>query len=342
MRLKYYTARSMQEGLRLIQRDLGDDAVMLSNKSVMLEDGSKGVEITAAVEKMIPSQAFSRAPQKRIDKFEDLDIHSASRYIAPESVEEKLLTHGVSSQVSRKVSNAIKALEGSDFETEDALEMILGKLINFQIPSKVLTKDRPIVLIGSTGAGKTTTIAKLAVEKVKARRSVGLITMDNFKIGAKEQIKIFADALQVESRAVKSPEELAVEVERYQYKKKDYIFIDSAGLNPFSSERMQHLHKMLAVLKNPYVMLVLPANLNIQELANMPMAFKGVEVSGVMFTKMDETHYLGGVINAAIESQLEVCFVTDGQNIPQDILELDAKSLARKLLKNIQLPWENK
>ena len=340
MRLKHYTARSMQEGLRLIQKDLGDDAVMLSSKTIILPDGTKGVEITAAVEKFTPAES---APKKDLKStFANVDLNAGSRYIAPESVEEKLLTHGVSGNVARKIANAIKALEGSGFETEDALEMILGKLINFQIPTKVLQQKRPIVLIGSTGAGKTTTIAKLSVNKVAASRSVGLITMDNFKIGAKEQIKIFADALQVESRAVKTPQELAKEVANYQSKKKDYIFIDSAGLNPFSKDRMQALQDMLFALEDPYILLVLPANLNMHELANIPFAFKGLEVAGVLFSKMDETHYLGGIINAAIESQLEICYATDGQNIPQDILELDAKSLARKLLADIQLPWENK
>tara|TARA_Y100001960_G_scaffold327401_1_gene413702 strand:+ start:3128 stop:4126 length:999 start_codon:yes stop_codon:yes gene_type:complete len=332
----------MQEALKLIQKDLGDDAVMLSNKSITLPDGTKGVEITAAVEKFTPAEPAPSSNKDIRKTFANVDLKSASRYIAPESVEEKLLTHGVAGQTARKIANAIKALEGSGFETEDALEMILGKLINFQIPSKVISKNRPIVLIGSTGAGKTTTIAKLAVDKVKAKRSVGLITMDNYKIGAKEQIQIFADALQVESKVAKNPEDLEKEVARFQKQQKDYIIIDSAGLNPFAKDRMGHLKDMLNALDNPYVLLVLPANLNMQELANMPTAFKNLEVSGVMFTKMDETHYLGGVVNAAIESQLEVCFATDGQQIPQDILELDAKSIARKLLKDIQLPWENK
>lgn len=339
MRLKYYTARSMQEGLRLIQKDLGDNAVMLSNKSIILEDGTKGVEITAAVDKITPAENDRPAFQK---KYSNIDLKNASRYIAPESVEEKLLTHGVAGKTARQIANAIKALEGSGFETEDALEMILGKLINFQIPSKVLTKNRPLVLIGSTGAGKTTTIAKLAVNKVKAKRSIGLLTMDNFKVGAKEQIQIFADALQVELKTVKTPNELSTEVLRFQSKQKDYIVVDSAGLNPFAADRVKHLQEMLQVLNNPYIMLVLPANLNMHELANIPTSFKNIKISGVMFTKIDETHYLGGLINAAIESKLEVCFATDGQNIPQDILELDAKSLARKLLQDIKLPWENK
>jgi flagellar biosynthesis protein FlhF len=339
MRLKYYTAKSMQEGLRLIQKDLGDDAIMLSSKSVTLPDGSKGVEITAAVEKFTPAKEEKKTAQPY--NFEQLQDSAASRYIAPSSVEEKLLQHGVSGKIASKIGNAIGALQGSGFETEDCLEMILGKLINFQISSKVLTKGRPIVLIGSTGAGKTTTIAKLSVSKVMAKNSVGLINMDTFKVGAKEQIKLFADALQVESRVVKSPEELSNTVSLFQHKQKDFILIDSAGLNPFKQERLLHLQKMLSGLDNPYVALVLPANLNAQELANIPFAFKGIEISGLIFSKMDETHYLGGIVNAAIESQLEVCFATDGQNIPQDIMELDAKSLARRLLDDIQLPWGN-
>lgn len=339
MRLKHYTANSMQEGLRLIQKDLGDDAVMLSSKSVTLPNGSKGVEITAAIEKFTP--ATKEQQTSNPFNFADLQAKAESRYIAPESLEEKLLTHGVSSNISHKISNAIKALEGSGFETEDCLEMILGKLINFQISSKVLSKGRPIVLIGSTGAGKTTTIAKLAVSKVINKNSVGLINMDNFKIGAKEQIKIFADALQVESRMVKTPEELANAAGLFKHKQKDFTIIDSAGLNPFRQDRLIHLQKMVSVLDNPYIALVLPANLNPQELARIPFAFKGLEISGLIFSKMDETHYLGGIINAAIESQLEVCFATDGQNIPQDISELDAKSLARKLLEDVKLPWGN-
>ena len=135
MRLKYYTAKSMQEGLRLIQKDLGDSAVMLSSKSVTLPNGSKGVEITAAIDKFTPAEKEKTAYQPY--DFNQLKENSASRYINPKSLEEKLLTHGVDGKIAHKIFRAIEALEGSGFETEDCLEMILGKLINFQVSSKV-------------------------------------------------------------------------------------------------------------------------------------------------------------------------------------------------------------
>ena len=345
MHIKRFTANNMTDALALVKQALGDDAVILANRRVEGENGESHIEVTAATDSVSEgaqssssvAQKSEPAPQKTFEKIPDnfpkLE-HDAS------DLQKLLDKHGILPNISKRIDNAVKALAETGFDDLDTLDMVLGKMITFEAPAKAVAKGKYHVFIGPTGAGKSTTVCKLAAHKKIDRHSIALITLDNQKIGGFEQMAIFASALKEEAYLMKAAEDWA-EIEQAA-QGKDYVFIDTPGINVFNTAQVSALKKRLEAigLQNATVHLVLPASLNPLEMAAMPAALAALHPSTILFTKFDETTYLGGLTNVAITSGLKVCYVTDGTSVPDDIVELDASMLAEKLMRKPRLPWE--
>ena len=340
MRLKRYTAPTMADALKIIKHELGPEAVILSTRKIKGTDGKPSLEITAAVDRdnTPPAPAPKNTPGNNM-----LDMATEAANATkpgPQPMTElgaRLLEHGLSSAVASRISKAVSALEDTGFSTEDGLEMVLTKMLTFSRPEDVLPHHRPVLLIGPTGAGKTTTLAKLAVSGRMQGRQVGLVTLDTYKIGGVEQLTIYAEALKEHLQIISAQHTLRETLASLA--EKDLVLIDSAGINPFEPSRLNDLAQHLQDI-DVHVVLVLPSNLNSAELRQLPRAFAALKPSQLIVSKLDETVHLGGILNAAIENNLPVCFATDGQQVPQDLLLLDAASLARRLLSPPRLPWE--
>ena len=167
--------------------------------------------------------------------------------------------------------------------------------------------------------------------------------MDITKIGAYEQMAIFAEAMGEKVVRAADEETLASALE--QFERKDYVFIDLPGLNPWNKSQIETTKTKMAWIKahskKPiHVHLVLPATLNPLEMAGMPTQLAPLGPETVIFTKFDETSYFGGLTNVAVTSGLDVCFITDGPRVPDDIIQLESSMLAEKLMKQPRLPWE--
>lgn len=340
MKLKRFTAPTMHEALQAIKAELGDDAVILSSRKVKGANGKAVLEITAAVEQIAAAPAHERrsatprTEEPRLQTTADLDLEPAAT-VGP--LADKLMAHGVTPAIAQKLQKAVKALQETGFSEEDGLEMVLSKLIHFNTPTQLLEANKPFVLVGSTGAGKTTTLAKIAVTERMHGRKVALVTMDTYKIGGVEQLDIYADALKESLHIVKSGSSLAETLQKI--KGYDLILVDSAGVNPYERTRMADIAKQLTDV-DATIALMLPSNLNAAEMMALPNAFGALKPKHLLFSKMDETSFLGGMVNTAIESGLPLCFATDGQRVPQDLLQLDAKTLSRRLLMTPTLPWD--
>lgn len=344
MKLKRFTAPTMNEALQAIKADLGDDAVILSTRKVKGANGKPTLEVTAAIEQIAaaPSEerrtSGPRTDEPRLQTTADLDLEPRENTDAEQGeLADKLMAHGVTPAIAQKLQKAVKALMETGFSEEDGLEMVLSKLIKFATPTDILDSKKPFVLVGSTGAGKTTTLAKIAVTERMHGRKVALVTMDTYKIGGVEQLDIYADALKESLHIVKSGSTLAETLKKIEGY--DLILVDSAGVNPYERSRMADIAKQLDEV-DATIALMLPSNLNAPEMMALPKAFGALKPQHLLFSKMDETSFLGGMVNTAIESSLPLCFATDGQRVPQDLLQLDAKTLSRRLLMAPTLPWD--
>lgn len=175
-----------------------------------------------------------------------------------------------------------------------------------------------VALIGPTGVGKTTTIAKLAAHYAMTRssRDIALVTTDHYRVGAQEQLFTYGRLLGVPVHALQPRESLS----ELLGKLSDYrlVLIDTAGMSP----RDPRLGEQLAALnlgekiKN---YLVMPASGQAQDLDEMASRFADVPLSGCILTKLDETSRLGGALSVAIRRKLSIDYLCDGQRVPEDL-----------------------
>ncbi len=205
----------------------------------------------------------------------------------------------------------------------------------------ILTQTGVVALVGPTGTGKTTTVAKLAARYAQkyGAEQVAMITIDTYRIAAYEQLATYGKIIGCTTRKAQSSEELAEQL--FQLRHKRLILIDTAGFSQRDSRLIQQLGQFSNGQMQPVrKYLVAQANTQYPALQRIISAYNSVKLDGCIFTKIDECYSLGEVLSVAVEQQLPVSYVTDGQQVPEDIKVADAKSLvsaAAKLYKKYGL-----
>jgi flagellar biosynthesis protein FlhF len=196
------------------------------------------------------------------------------------------------------------------------------------------TKPRIVVLVGPTGVGKTTTIAKLAARaKINDRRMVGLITLDTFRIAAVDQLEKYAQIIGLPLYVATTPAEFETAVDDLRSRKTDVIFVDSAGRSHRDELKMTELRKFLAAAPGAETHLVLSTTTHGKTMLNVANRFERVGFDHVVLTKVDETISFGSLAGALVTMGRPVSFITDGQNVPDDIVACDPERLADLVLK---------
>jgi flagellar biosynthesis protein FlhF len=186
--------------------------------------------------------------------------------------------------------------------------------------------------VGPTGAGKSTTIAKLAARYVLAHGNadVALITTDSYRIGAHEQLRTLSRILNIPCRVVGAQLDLASAL--YELRQCRLVLIDTAGFNPQAPELKQQLATLSALGERVQCLQVLAANTQHQVLRNAHRAYRPANLAGCIFTKLDETGSLGEALSLLVDSGVPLAYVADGQAIPGDIGAVQAKALVGKAI----------
>jgi flagellar biosynthesis protein FlhF len=192
-------------------------------------------------------------------------------------------------------------------------------------------KCRVVALVGPTGVGKTTTIAKLAANyRLREKRRVGLITVDTYRVAAVEQLRTYADIIDLPMEVVATPREMREAVGRMSHL--DLVLMDTAGRSPRDEVRIQELKSMLGEAEPDEVHLVLSSTAGANSLINTAERFADVGTTAVLLTKLDEAHSLGHLVSLVRSLPLPLSYLTDGQNVPDDIQVAEARKTAEKLL----------
>jgi flagellar biosynthesis protein FlhF len=182
-----------------------------------------------------------------------------------------------------------------------------------------------LALLGPTGVGKTTTVAKLASRFVREHgaRHLGLLTTDNYRVGAHEQLQNYGRLLGVPVQMVDSAEDLATALAALANKR--LVLVDTAGM----SQRDLRLGEALASLRRDGLRcyLTLASNAHETMLDETIAAFGALPLAGCVLTKLDECPSLGGTLSALIRHRLPVACVTDGQRVPEDLRPARARDL---------------
>ncbi len=193
------------------------------------------------------------------------------------------------------------------------------------------TRPRVVAMIGPTGVGKTTTIAKLAAEfRLRRHHRVGLITMDTGRIAAVDQIRAYAEIFELPFEVVSTPREMRGAIE--QLSASDLILIDTAGRSPRDEVRLQELKSLLGEAQPDEVYLVLSAASSTSSLIHAARRFQPVGVTAMVLTKLDEATKFGGLLSLLRHSGLPLSYLTDGQRVPEDLRAAESSRLAKMML----------
>ncbi len=217
-------------------------------------------------------------------------------------------------------------------ELRRTLEEVLAAEIKCSGPLRMKKgSPRIVALVGPTGVGKTTTIAKLAaVHALQKKVRVGLVTIDNFRVGAVEQLKNYALIMGVPLAVAATPEELDQVLTSFS--DKELILIDTPGRSPRDREQLAELKGFLETRFAIETHLCLAATTRDRELQETIERFGMLPVNRLLFTKLDESESFGCLVNMLMQHKQQLSYVTDGQRVPEDIAVATGKKLAAMIL----------
>ncbi len=199
-------------------------------------------------------------------------------------------------------------------------------------------RRRLVALVGPTGVGKTTTIAKLAANyRLRENKRVGLVTVDTYRIAAVEQLRTYADIIDLPMEVVSTPREMREAADRMS--DLDLVLMDTAGRSPRDEVRIQELKSMLAEAQPDEVHLVLSATGSSRSLISTAQQFSAVGTTAMVITKLDEAMGLGNLLSLTRSCSLPISYLTDGQNVPDDIQTAESQKLAQLILSVENRQW---
>jgi len=299
------------------------------------EEERKKAEIEEEKRLLLEKVKHDRAIQEVLSEVRSLKESLADAARPPAETEHPTLATLGALLADNDFSSAYReALLGrarSDFSLDglddyDAVEAALLEWIGDEVraPSPPRpAKPRVIVLVGPTGVGKTTTIAKLAAMNSLgigglSASSVRMITIDSYRIGAVEQIEKYAGIMRVPVSVVETAQDLRDTIARYQ--DIDIILVDTIGKSPRDAVRLAEMQQLLdACGPSAEVYLAVAATTKTQDMLDIMRQFEPFRYRGVVVTKLDETSRVGNVLSALAEMGKAVAWMTDGQKVPQDI-----------------------
>jgi flagellar biosynthesis protein FlhF len=254
----------------------------------------------------------SDMPDKLFDQYLNLLKQEVTEELAEEVVQQVRATLGPAQleqapAVRRAVLDALARLIPTDAAAG-------------QLPPSTDGRPRTIALIGPTGVGKTTTIAKLAANfKLKQRKNVGLITLDTYRIAAVDQLRTYAGIIGVPLHVAAGAGELADALRRCRAERRDVVLIDTAGRSQRDDPHLEQLAGSLRAADPHEVHLVLSSTCTQAVLLETAERFARVRADRIIFTKLDEAVSFGVLLNVARKVHKKLSFVTTGQEVPHHI-----------------------
>jgi len=188
-----------------------------------------------------------------------------------------------------------------------------------------------VTLVGPTGVGKTTTLAKLAGHfHLRGGLRVGLITVDTYRVGAVDQLRTYADILRIPLRTAANPDELRIAIDGLD--EVDLILIDTAGRSPFDTGKLTALRDIVQAAAPDHVLLVLSLAAGAKMISKIADQFASASPTSLVLTKLDEVSACGGLLSVAHEISHPVSYLTTGQDVPEDFEPAHPNRLARLAL----------
>lgn len=251
--------------------------------------------------------------------------------------EKQLEKNGVEAEVAAQLLRSVnKEITDKGYPRAGTLGQLLAKFVaaSVKVSGPIETmpgKARVVAFIGPTGVGKTTNLVKLASQYALIHQmKVALLTADTYRIGAVEQLRIYRDIIDIPFEAVSTPEELRAALKRYA--DRDLIFFDTAGRSPQNKKQLTELRLFLEAAEPAEVHLVISATTKNEDLLPIVGKFGLVPINRFLVSKLDETKTHGTILNLASNFSIPISYLSNGQNVPNDIEIATPERLAELVL----------
>lgn len=294
-----------------------------ANSAVVRGLSDEVANIKSMVSDLVKEMRSQRAPEITQDLL-DYYLNLIQNQVADELAAE--LIKSIQTQIRHEHLRNPEFIRGKLAEQLERMLPVSGPIIRTK-----LVGPHVVALIGPTGVGKTTTVAKLAANlKLRENRRVGLITIDTYRIAAVDQLKKYADILGSPLQVVVTPEELRAAIQSMN--DCDFVLIDTAGRSPTDTLKLNELKNFLTVAKPDEVHLVLSTTASQECIESAIARFSEVRVDKIIFTKLDEAVHVGVVLNVIRKVNKSLSYITTGQDVPDDIEVSQGRRLAQLIL----------
>ncbi len=353
MHLKWFRGRAVPEVMSQIRKELGEDAVILHSKSTRAWGPLKalspaGVEILAAIDRPeSPSPAATALAEPAPPGTEALRAEVAAlrhllvqfgggRLLAPALAPfyERLVAGGMDTALAQKLLGAVSVpvRVGSEARSDALADAVADALVGMIRGDLAATPSRAarVALVGPAGAGKTTTLCKLAARAQLAGARAGIVNLDGSSWSAPAPIEAFAAIADIPYAQALAPDALARELARAPAGR--LTLIDTAGASPVDGQALGRLADLLRAARPDEVHLVLSATTKSADALAAVRAFAPAGLTHLLFTRLDETTSLGSVLAVGIESGLPLSHFGTGREIPGDLAPASAREVVHQTL----------
>ncbi|MGG3938393.1 flagellar biosynthesis protein FlhF [Anoxybacillus kestanbolensis] len=360
MKVKKFVASSMPEAMKMIRAELGNDAVILNSKVVHKKGflglfSRKNIEVIAAVDPKPATPPVQKIKEKRKERTEPM----RDEQLLKEIHELKATIHQLSQGggiyptplkaidghlIDQEISDDVRAMfmapllqrwytSGANAPYEEVKQWLHEEIIKTLPPLSfggISFEKKFVNVVGPTGVGKTTTLAKMAAGCViKYRKKVAFITTDTYRIAAIDQLETYAKILDV-------PLEVCYNLDDFRQAKEklasyDIVFIDTAGRNFRNAQYVNDLKKMIDFNEEMETFLVLSLTAKWRDMKDIYTQFSLIPIHKFIFTKVDETSRHGAMLNMMVQCGIGAAYMTHGQNVPDDIVEATPQLVANMI-----------
>ena len=362
MRIKTYEADTIQDAMDQIKQDLGPNALILNTRQVTKSVKWFGlakkhmIEVVAGIATPKKAESDSSSALVPIPSPDVLDTQSENSVVEGKTVEaialrnirsalddvyQRQIERGINKELSQRlvyllddiISNAVS--HNRKLETKTIRQDFNDRLSQvIQVSGGVdfsVEEQQIISLVGPTGVGKTTTVAKLAaVSSVLNYKKVGLISIDAYRIAAYDQLKTYAEIIGLPVELALSPQGARDAIDKFA--DQDIIIVDSVGRSPNHQVHMAELHGYMQVIRPTEVHLTVSASVKFEDLVRIVDRYRTLDVSRIIFTKLDETVTLDTVVNGAYYTKYPISYLGVGQTVPDDLEVADIERISSFLL----------
>jgi len=347
MKIKSYFAPSVEQAIQEARQELGTDAMLITSRRSSPETRSLGAyEVvfglnapSARPRPVVPAADLSgelqhlRAQLQEIKSTLQGARPSESQSSEAEELFEELVSNDLARNIAREtVSAAVRLREQlSHDQPSPALPLrayvaeLISKKLRFAGPFHQPPSQQPladpaqvVVFVGPAGAGKTTTLIKIAIRECLAQRQpVRILSVDPYRVAAHEKLRSFAAIIGVGFTAINSVQEFLTSVE--ESRNKSVVLVDTPGYSPAELDSAREIASCLERFANKRIHLVLPASMKRPDLSRSIRDYAAFRPDYLLFTKLDETGSQGALLSAALEADKPLSYFANGQNIPEDI-----------------------